>query len=91
MAEKTIVEIKKIEQEISLTLQILRNELKSMTIIKAHVLKSTPKDSDAELIIRGELEESVSSLEELIYLHKNLEKNIDKLDYLLQDLVATKV
>lgn len=92
MADRTIREIKKIEEDIHLVLQVLRNEIETLAIIKEHgfVKGINPNESDAKTIIQDELEESASSIEELIDLHKNLDEQINKLEELLQDLIATK-
>lgn len=92
MADRTIKEIKKIEEDIHLVLQVLRNEIETLSIIKEHVFsRSTRNENDAKTIIQDELEESVGSIEELIDLHNNLDRKIDKLETLLQELVATKL
>lgn len=90
MAKRTIKEIKKIEEDIHLALQILRNEIETLTIIKEHTIFESPDSEKANLIIKDELEESFSSIEELMDLHKNLENQIDKLEGLVQDLISTK-
>ena len=93
MADRTIKEIKKIEEDIHLVLQVLRNEIETLAIIKEHVLtKSVSNENDdTTVIIQEEFDESVSSIEELIDLHKNLDQQIGKLETLLQDLMATKI
>lgn len=86
MAKKTLEEIKRIEGEISLALQVLRNEMEILFIIQEHSKTSLP--AEAETIIQEEVEESTHNIEELISLHKNLEEQIEKLENLLQDLLS---
>lgn len=91
MAKKTIEDIKLIEEEIVIALQVLRNEFETLMIIKDHSSTKSPESDEANIIIKDELEESVSNLEELIDLHKNLEDQLDKLEILIQDVITTKI
>ncbi|MER1985270.1 MAG: hypothetical protein ABS948_05180 [Solibacillus sp.] len=90
MAERTISEIKKIEEEIYLALQILRNEIETLAIIKDQIV-SSDFNKETHIIIQDELAESFTSIEQLIDLHKNLETHMDKLEVLVQDFMSTKV
>lgn len=91
MAKQTLEEIKNIEQDIYVALQVLWNEINTLIIIKNSVEAKRVSNMEVSTVFREEIKESLSSIEELLALHKNLESQLSKLEDLTQDLNVEKV